>query len=82
MIRKETRKGTEKLPKGKGPKVPVRQESRISWFATFAKRSSAKKDPHVILGTHKYAPTTNPKVVANGWLNVYSCTQSKPVKKW
>ena len=25
------------------------------------------------------APTTNPKVVASGWIREYSCTQAKPV---
>ena len=57
-----TPKVTEKkIRKEKDPKVPVRQESRTSQHATLIKRSNAQNDPHVIIGTHQYAPNTKPK---------------------
>ena len=73
MNREGTWKESEKkIPKWKNLKVPVCQESRISQCAAIMKKSSAKKDPHVIIVTHKNGPTANRKVVAHGWINDYA----------
>ena len=54
--REGTRKVTEKeVPKEREPKVPVRQESQTSWYATIFKSSRARWNPHVISGTHQSA---------------------------
>ena len=78
---------TEKLerrrkrrPKGKDPKVPVRQENKISRHATIFTRDSATRNLHAIIGTHQNAHTANEKLDANGGTRVCSSTQEKLVK--
>ena len=54
------------------PKVPVRQGSPASRHATTHRRCNATRNPHLIIGTHHNAHTTNPKVDANeGWVCVF-----------
>ena len=80
MKREGTQNLSEKeIPKGKDPKVPVRQESRSSRYATPFIRGNAKWNPRVIIGTHQNAHTTNPKVDANEEISACSGTQAKPV---
>ena len=52
--------------KGTEPNVPVRQERQTSRYAAIFRRSSAKNNPHAMMGTHQNAHTKKPKVDANG----------------
>ena len=72
---------TEKeIPKGKDPKVPVRQKSQIIRYATILRRKNATKNSHAMIGTHQNAHTTNPDVDATGRIRAHSSTQEKSVK--
>ena len=57
---------TEKeIPKGEDPKVPVREDSPPKRYATILKRGSAKRNPHVFVGTRQNAQTTDSKSGCN-----------------
>ena len=76
--REDTLKETEKeIPKGKDPKVPIRQASRC---ANLFNRSSARRNPHAIVGTHQNAHTTNAKVDANG--DICLCVLAHRQSRW
>ena len=77
-----TRKETEKeIPNGKDPKVPIRQESRISLYDTIFRRRKAKRNPHRdYWHPPECAHTMSPEVDGNGRIRVDSNTQAKLVE--
>ena len=78
LKRERTQEVTEKeTPKGKDPKVSVRQESQTRRYATNSKARSAENNPHVIVATHQHALTSGAKVVAN---DGYKCIFTHPGK--
>ena len=49
--RRNSKDDGKDMTNGKGPKVSICQESRTSWYAYHSKRSHAKTNPHVTVGT-------------------------------
>ena len=58
--------GKRRSQRERTQKVPVRQEKQMNRSALTCHRENAKWNPHVIIGTHQNAHTTNPKVDVNG----------------
>ena len=57
---KKHRKETEKeISKGKDPKVQIRQESQRIRSAPISRWDTAKRNVHVIIGTHQHVHTRN-----------------------